>query len=151
LASSDQTSELLKRISISPVGPNNVVTVLGGLGKANKLPYRSVAILDGDTKDANCLNLPGTTAPERMVYGELKDKGWPHMSERFGIGAGTLLTDLEDAMLEPDHHNWNAKVGDRVLKSSTSVWEILANEWCKSCLDPAIGAALGKQIFDCLP
>jgi hypothetical protein len=38
-------------------------------------------------------------------------------------------------MLEPDHHRWNAKVGDQVLKSSTSVWEILASEWCKSCLN----------------
>ncbi|MEN8217270.1 MAG: hypothetical protein ABFS56_13060 [Pseudomonadota bacterium] len=37
-------------------------------------------------------------------------------------------------MLEPDHHKWNERVGDKILRSATSVWEILANQWCKACL-----------------
>jgi hypothetical protein len=49
-------------------------------------------------------------------------------------------------MLEPDHHKWNAKVGDQILKSSASVWEVLANEWCKSCLDPIARKAIGDAI-----
>lgn len=134
LASSEETAKLLHRIDVSPVGPSNVVALLGALGQAGKLPYRSVAIVDGDHPDKNCLALPGDSAPERMVYSDLKAKGWPNLPQRFGVGAGTLLTALEDSMLEPDHHKWNAKVGDQVLKSSTSVWEILASEWCKSCL-----------------
>lgn len=136
LASSEETSGLLHRIDTSPVGPSNVVAMLGALGKAGKLPYKAVAVVDGDHTDANCLSLPGNLAPERMVYADLKAKEWPNLPNRFGVGAGTLLTALEDAMLEPDHHRWNAKVGDHVLKSSTSVWEILASEWCKSCLNP---------------
>jgi hypothetical protein len=67
-------------------------------------------------------------------------------TSRFGVGAGSLLTALEDAMLEPDHHRWNTKVGDQVLKSSTSVWEILANEWCKSCLNPGDRSSLAEEI-----
>jgi hypothetical protein len=43
---------------------------------------------------------------------------------------------LDDAMREPDHHKWNARVGDQVLKSSSSVWEILSKEWCRMCLSP---------------
>jgi hypothetical protein len=68
------------------------------------------------------------------------------LPNRFGVGAGTLLTALEDAMLEPDHHRWNAKVGDQVLKSSTSVWEILATEWCKSCLNPEDRKSLAEEL-----
>jgi hypothetical protein len=146
LASTEETGKLLHRVAINPVGPSNVVAMLGVLGKNGKLPYRSVAIVDGDHVDANCLSLPGTLAPERMVYAELKAKNWPNLPQRFGIGAGTLLTALEDAMLEPDHHKWNAKVGDQILKSSVSVWEVLANEWCRSCLDPATRKSLADAI-----
>ena len=146
LASSDESGKLLIRIEINPVGASNVVAMLGALGKAGKLPYRSAAIVDGDHVDANCLSLPGTLAPERMVYAELKELNWPNLSQRFGIGAGTLLTALEDAMLEPDHHKWNAKVGDQILKSSISVWEVLANEWCRSCLVPATRKELSDAI-----
>jgi predicted ATPase len=146
LASSEESAKLLNRIAISPVGPANVVTMLGALGKTGKLPYRSVAVLDGDHADANCLVLPGTVAPERLVYSELKAKGWPNLPQRFGIGAGSLFTALDDAMLEPDHHRWNAKVGDQILKSSVSVWEVLANEWCKSCLDAEDRKSLAQAI-----
>jgi predicted ATPase len=146
LASSEETGELLHKVAIKPVGPSNVVAMLGALGKAGKLPYRSAAIVDGDHNDTNCLSLPGTLAPERMVYSDLKEKNWPNVSQRFGIGAGTLLTVLEDAMLEPDHHKWNAIVGDQILKSSASVWEVLANEWCRSCLDPAARKGLAEAI-----
>jgi predicted ATPase len=146
LASSEETGPLLNRIAINPVGPANVVAMLGRLGKEGKLPYRSAAIVDGDHEDPNCLKLPGKLAPERMVYTELKAKGWPSLPHRFGVGAGTLLTAVEDAMLDPDHHRWNARVGDQILKSSVSVWEVLASEWCKTCLVPEERKALAEAI-----
>lgn len=146
LASSEETAKLLQRVAINPVGPTNVVAILGALGKAGKLPYKALAIVDGDHRDRNCLSLPGDTAPERLVYTDLKASGWPNLAHRFGIGAGTLLTALEDSMLEPDHHRWNAIVGDQILKSSISVWEVLANEWCRSCLDSEIRRSLSEAI-----
>jgi predicted ATPase len=146
LASSPDSSDLVRRVDISAVGASNVVAMLGALGKEGKLPQKSLAILDGDYKDANCLSLPGEVAPERMVYAELKAAGWPNLAVRFGVGAGTLLTALEDAMLLPDHHKWNASVGDQINKSSSSVWEVLANEWCRSCLDQAKRTALSDAI-----
>jgi hypothetical protein len=136
LASSPNTGELLHHIDISAVGPSNVVSLLGDLGVGGKLPYKSVAVVDGDHPSDNCILLPGTIAPERVVFDDLRATSWLHLPERFGIGAGTLLTYLEDAMLNPDHHEWTKAVGDKVLKSSTSVWEILANEWCRTCLNP---------------
>ncbi|NTZ87115.1 DUF2813 domain-containing protein [Burkholderia metallica] len=137
LASSADTAELIGRITISAVGPSNVVSLIGQLGRNGRLPYRSVAVIDGDHDDPNCVRLPGDLAPERIVFTQLRERNWPNLPERFGIGAGTLLTALEDAMLAPDHHDWTRLVGDRVHKSSASVWEILANEWSRTCLDAA--------------
>lgn len=134
LASDEETATLLRRIDVKPVGPANVVALLGALGAGGKLPYKSVAVVDGDHPDEHCLALPGGLAPERLIYSDLRATGWASLPQRFGIGAGTLLAALEDAMLDPNAHKWNTKVGDQVRKSSTSVWEILATEWCRQCL-----------------
>ncbi|AXQ31764.1 ATP-binding protein [Solimonas sp. K1W22B-7] len=134
LASSDQTSDLITRIEINAVGPSNVVQLLGTLAQAGRLPYKSLAVVDGDHGNPNSLSLPGTLAPERHVFSDLKSANWPNLPARFGIGAGTLIQAFEDAMLEPDHHQWTRIVGDRVHKSATSVWELLTTEWCAIAL-----------------
>lgn len=59
LASEPKAAELIPRVSISPVGPANVVMTLGQLANEDKLPYRSLAILDGDHSVAGCVSLPG--------------------------------------------------------------------------------------------
>lgn len=146
-ASSVDTSELLRRIEIDPVGPANVVGMLGTLGKAKKLPYNSLAITDGDHPYPDCQKLPGDLAPERIVFNGLKALNWARLSDRFGIGAGTLFTVLDDALLEPDHHKWPTVVGDQVAKSSTSVWESLCTEWCKVCLDSKTREALASAVL----
>jgi predicted ATPase len=149
LASSDQTSDLLGRIDVVPVGPANVVQIMGSLAENRRLPYKSIAVVDGDhDATAGCIPLPGGLAPERVVFSGLKNLGWPDIPARFGVGAGTLLTVLEDAILEPDHHKWNTIVGDRIVKSSTSVWELLCNQWCKSCLTQEERQAIYGPIKD---
>jgi predicted ATPase len=147
LASSPETSELLRRIQINPVGPANVVGMLGTLGSSGKLPYRSVAIVDGDHDFPDCAKLPGELAPERIVFQGLRARQWANLPERFGIGAGALLTVLDDVVLEPDHHKWTELVGDQVVKSSISVWEILCTEWCKSILDSAARGEIAARIW----
>jgi predicted ATPase len=151
LASTSDSAELLPRLSIVPVGPSNVVQIMGDLAQKSKLPYKSIAVLDGDVADGrNCLKLPGNEAPEKVVFKDLKTLGWPDLPARFGVGAGTLLTHLEDSMLEPKHHKWTSMVGDRVIKSATSVWEILVNQWCKSCLQDNIREELLRGIKEAL-
>lgn len=50
-------------------------------------------------------------------------------------------------MLEPDHHRWNAQVGDQIVKSSVSVWEVLASEWCKSCMAAQDRTSLAQAVM----
>lgn len=125
--------DLLQRVDIAAVGPANVVQMLGSLAIANKLPYKkAIAFVDGDTEvSSGCGKLPGSEAPERVVFADLKQKDYQDLSERFGIGAGDLFMFLDDAQTQPDHHDWTSFVGDKVLKSKLSVWELLCNQWCK--------------------
>ncbi|HSN65798.1 MAG TPA: AAA family ATPase [Fusibacter sp.] len=130
-----ETSELLSRIAIMPVGPANVVQILGRLGKQGRLPQKSIAFLDADSNESEgCFLLPGNAAPEEDVFRALREKQWLNLSNRFGIGAGSLYGYLEDAMRESNHHRWTTIVGDRVMKIAASVWEILAHEWAREIL-----------------
>lgn len=135
LASDVASSKLLQRIHIYPVGPANVVQMLGHLAFEGKLPYRSLSFLDGDyPASPGCALLPGNAAPERTVYQNLKAQAWGGLDQRFGIGAGTLLTYFEDAMLHADHHTWNTLIGDRITMASKTVWQVLCNHWAMKCL-----------------
>jgi len=131
-----KSPEIISRVEISPVGPANVTRILGGLAKNGKLPYKAIAFEDGDQEgESDCIKLPGNNAPEIVVFDALKKSGWVNLDERFGIGAGTLYNYLDDAMLRPDYHDRLTSVGDQVKMSRISVWEILANQWCKKCLN----------------
>lgn len=135
LASHPDGGDLLARIHISSVGPANVVRMMGDLAAGDKLPHKSVSVLDGDMEDApGCVRLPGDDAPERVVFGGLRADGWTNLDGRFGIGAGALFEYLEDAMRNENHHDWPSLVGDRIRKSASSVWEIMATEWARQSL-----------------
>lgn len=133
---------ILKKISTQVAGSASVIGVLEKLALHNRLPNRSMAIVDGDKKIdyPECLSLPGESAPEKVVFEDFKKIGWDGLSERFGIGAGTLYQILDEAILLPDHHEWTTYIGDKVKRSRQSVWQIMVEEWCKQCM--------GKEIAD---
>ena len=132
----DHFDMLQSKIATQIVGSCSVVKTLCELELKKKLPYRSISIVDGDKRleCPDCLSLPGDAAPEEVVFRELKKINWNKLDDRFGIGAGTLFKYLEDAMLEPDHHQWTTYVGDKVKKSKDSVWQVLVEEWCSQVL-----------------
>lgn len=131
--------EYTKKFSTKAVGSCSIVGTLNKLAMQNKLPYKSISIVDGDKREEypRCISLPGTKAPERMVFEDLKALNWNRLDERFGVGAGILFQYLDDATLLPDHHEWTTYVGNKIKKSKGSVWSIMVEEWCKQCLDSA--------------
>lgn len=135
-----------KKISMQIVGSFSVVKAINDF--ADKLPYNSLSIVDGDKRQESpsCLSLPGQLAPEKQVFLDMKKLEWNHLDERFGIGAGTLFKYLDDSILDPDHHNWSANVGDKIKKSKDYVWTIMVEEWCKQCLDVTEAQALIEAI-----
>jgi hypothetical protein len=126
--------------------------MMGRLAQEGKLPQPGVGVLDGDQADApGCVRLPGDDAPERVVFLGLRARNWGSLHERFQIGAGDLHTYLEDALLNADFHRWPSLVGDRILKSSTSVWETMTTEWCRLCLTEEDMNAIVAAIQRVLP
>lgn len=149
IASDTRGSDVLSRIAIFAVGPANVVQLLGKLGSEGRLPYKSLAFIDGDKGATDgVVALPGNEPPEVLVFAQLKAQQWASLPARFGIGAGTLFAHLEDAMLDPNHHIWTALVGDKVVKSSSSVWEIMASEWVRNCLTAADRERIVRALDD---
>jgi len=147
-----ESQTFISRIKISPVGPANVVAMMGKLAHDNKLPQPGLAVLDGDQPTSTgCVTLPGNDAPERVVFLGLKQHNWAMLHERFGIGAGSLHTYLDDALLNPHFHQWPSLVGDRILKSATSVWETMATEWCRVCLTDVDRDVIVEAIQATLP
>lgn len=144
--------EFCKKISARPVGSCSVVATLNELGKNHKLPYNSLAIVDGDKRDTyrNCLSLPGDLAPEKQVIMDLKNIGWNRLDERFGMGAGTLFKYLDDATLLPDHHEWTTHIGNHVKKSKDAVWSILIEEWLKQCINEDVANTFIENVYTAL-
>lgn len=129
-----KSPEILPRINIIPAGTAEVLKSLAKLKFTEKLPYKSLIILDGDMPSCEgAIKLPGTLAPEIIIFNDLKDKNWSELEKRFGVGAGDLYSYLDNAMLEEDHHKWCSLVGDRILKSRESVWEVLSERWVHIC------------------
>jgi len=152
ISSDTENSELLSRIYIQSVGPANAVQLLGKLSFENRLPNPSIAFVDGDQDESQgCYKLPGDQCPESVVYNDLKVRNYPNLPERFGIGAGTLFTIIDDAMLDPDPHNWNKLVGDKIRKSSASVWDTLAQVWCTECLSSGERDRITSTILSRIP
>ena len=140
-------SDVLSLVSIQPVGPADVVQMLGKLQLNNKLPYKALAFLDGDYPESiGCIRLPGNDAPEKVIFKQFKENGWVNLDERFGVGAGTLFNHLNDAITDPDHHKWTRNVGDKIKIASNEVWEILANEWCRRFLPTEIQTQIVTKI-----
>lgn len=135
----ERYGEIAKKISTSAIGAYSVVKTFYDLGKNGKLPYKSMAIVDGDKREEadGCLAFPSSEAPEKAVFNGLKAKEWNNLENRFGIGAGTLYKVLNDAILLQDHHQWTTYVGDQIKKSKADVWSIMVDEWCKQCLSEA--------------
>ena len=136
----DDSGRVLSRISVKPIGPYGVVDTIAKLINENTLPYKGLAIVDGD-KIGEChfcyLSIPVTDAPEKQIITDLKNRNWNNLDNRFGMGAGSLFQILDDAMLLPDHHKWTTYIGDYIKKSKSYVWSIMVEEWCKQCLSDA--------------
>jgi hypothetical protein len=144
---------IFSRIDIIEVGDVEVVKTMGKLCRNKKLPNRGIAILDGDAghdANGNCLYLPSDRAPEKLVFEDLKARGWSNLDERFGMGAGSLFSIFDDALTKPDHHEIAVYIGDHVSKGKDYVWSVFAEEWCKQCLSPADRDRIVSAVKDIL-
>lgn len=119
--------ELASQIGVYPVGGAGVVLTMARLAAQGNLPFRIAAVVDADQNSTEAIMLPGASAPERQIFSDLRQQGWPDLHSRLGVGAGSLHAILDEAMTLNDHHRWCEFVGDKILKSKHVVWDALTS------------------------
>ncbi|MGW0392057.1 ATP-dependent nuclease [Streptomyces sp. NPDC003042] len=147
---SQEMPEIRNRVAVIPVGAASTVKTLGELASKDKLPNRSLGILDGDQeKSAGCILLPGTQAPEKEVFSALDEPAWEKVANRLDIRFADLLEAVDDARQIVNHHAWARKVAERLGPRVRigRVWEDIASVWSKEVVDPVERSAFVEAIF----
>ncbi|MFF4371421.1 ATP-dependent endonuclease [Streptomyces sp. NPDC001594] len=142
--------DLRRRISITPVGPASTVKTLGRLSLEEKLPGKSIGVLDGDQQSApGCVKMPGIIAPEREVFENSDEDYWDVVAQRLGVRTGDLLDAVEDARRLENHHAWSRRIaedlGPRVR--TDRVWEDAVSVWAQQVVDSAARTEFAKYIL----
>ncbi|WP_327176401.1 AAA family ATPase [Streptomyces sp. NBC_01335] len=147
---SNESPDLRRRISITPVGPASTVKTLGQLADEEKLPGKSIGILDADQDlTIGCVRIPGTSAPEREVFENTDENYWDVVALRLGVRTGDLLDAVEDAKRLENHHAWSRRVAENLgpRVRTDRVWEDAAAVWSQEVVDSADRAQFVKDIL----
>jgi predicted ATPase len=142
------------RLKIVPVGPSNVVRALGTLADADKLPDRTLCVLDADETPApGCIILPGNAAPEVDVFASLGDDDWEALARRLAVSVARLKEVTADAMNVDDHHLWPDKVADGLggLTTGRRVWEEFCEHYATDVVSAEERLHFVDQLRDALP
>lgn len=129
-----ERKELARQCCLIPYGAASVGRALGGMVARSSFPRPSVVFLDADQNvSEGCHLLPGDDAPERVVFGQLKDHAWRDVSERIGRPVSDSIDALDGAMTNVDHHDWVKSAADRLFVGGNELWRALASTWATNC------------------
>jgi hypothetical protein len=142
---------LARRVLVVPAGSASVLQSLGQMVDGDKFPRPAAAILDGDQSPAvGCIVLPGGDAPERLVLGQLREKGFPGVPAALSRSHTAVTDAVEAAVTLPDHHDWIPSICDKILIGRGEFWGACVREWLASCLPDAEQQAFVQLIADTL-
>ncbi|WP_260618070.1 ATP-dependent endonuclease [Streptomyces sp. WAC07149] len=147
---SNELPDLRRRISITPVGPASTVKTLGSLASEEKLPGKSLGVLDADQEPTTgCITLPGISSPEREVLENSSDDYWDLVAQRLGVRTGDLLDAVEDARRLENHHAWARRIAENLgpRVRTDRVWEDAASVWAQKVVDSQVRADFVKYIL----
>lgn len=141
--------ELARRCCVIPYGAANVGRALGTMVSSNRFPRPTIVFLDGDQEPADgCQVLPGGDAPERIVFDDLRAKGWPDVAARIGRSPHEAIDALESASTRGDHHEWIGAAADRLFVGGLELWRGLASAWATNCVDRTVRSTLANLVQD---
>jgi len=143
---------LIHRCQIIPCGASSVGRALGQMVAHNNFPRPTAVFLDGDSDPAaGCFLLPGTDAPERVVFGDLQATGWPNgLATRTGRAYPNIVDACNRAMTLPDHHDWVAAAATELVLGGDDFWQALCAEWVENCLSSADAEFVAQHLTDLL-
>jgi len=125
---------LFPRCAVIPYGAASVGQALGQMSVKSRFPRPTCVFLDGDNADApGCYLLPGDDAPERVVFQDLKSKGWGDIWARIGRDTSEVTDACDAAMTLTDHHDWTKSAANRLFCGGDNLWQSMCAEWAKQC------------------
>jgi predicted ATPase len=142
--------QVIHRCSVIPYGATNVGVSLGQMVANKRFKRPTIVFLDGDgAPSPGCSLLPGEDAPEQVVFGSLKKRGWGDLWSRVGRDTG-IVKDACTKAMTLDHHEWVKYAANDMRTSPDALWRSMCAEWA-SRLEPAEADKVIKQIISALP
>ena len=124
--------EVFARCAIIPFGASNVGYALGQMASAKRFKRPTCIFLDGDcASGAGCVLLPGGDAPERVVFGALRNKAWGDIWARIGRDTSLVTDACTNAMTLADHHEWIRFAANHLRCGGNALWQSMCAEWAK--------------------
>jgi len=131
---SRHAKEIFIRCSIIPYGASNLGIALGHMVASNRFPRPTRIFLDGDqAASEGCVLLPGGDAPERVVFQELRAKGWRNLWTRIGRDISFVSDECARAMTLADHHEWVRSAANQLMCGGDVLWQAMCCEWAELC------------------
>ncbi|MDH5652630.1 MAG: ATP-binding protein [Gammaproteobacteria bacterium] len=123
------------RISISPVGPANIVKAIGIASHSKRLPIPALGVLDADQEIQNgCVKFPGESAPEKQIFSDIYNSGLSSFSARLELSEDSLKDALEKCFTVVEHHEWPSFLARKLGQTKDYLWETACIAWCKNCI-----------------
>jgi len=127
---SKHASDLFMRCEIIPYGAANLGVALGQMAQDNRFPRPTAVFLDGDQdRSPGCILLPGEDAPERIVFGDLRDANWANLWTRVGRDISNVSDMCNRAMNLADHHEWVRFSANQLMCGGDVLWQSMCAEW----------------------
>lgn len=142
--------DLIIRYQTIPYGASNVGRALGSMVNTNRFPRPSVVFLDGDQEPSDgCFLLPGSDAPERVIFEGVRNNGVDGLATRLSRSPSDVADACTAAMLIGDHHEWIRMAADRLTVTGDVLWQGMCSEWCKH-FSPIQANKIGDAILDAI-
>lgn len=124
--------DVFPRCSAIPFGTASVGHALGHMVTNKRFRRPTRVFLDGDNAEApGCILLPGSDAPERVVFNSLQENNWRDVWTRIQRDISEVADSCKSAMTLQDHHEWVTHAASRLICSGDTLWQAMCAEWAK--------------------
>jgi predicted ATPase len=144
--------DLFPRCLMIPYGTASVGYSLAQMVANGRFPRPSCVYVDGDQQaPAGCTALSGEDAPERVIFGDLRDADWAGIEKHMASFSFSKVVDAcSKAMSYNDPHEWVRLAADSLLVGGDILWHDLCACWVDSCLSEGEAERVLRPIVDAL-
>lgn len=146
---SQRDRDLASRVLITTYGAASVGYQLGQMVDGRRFPRAVGVFLDGDCAEGvGCCLLPGTEAPESVIFEDLSELNWADLWIRLLRDTSVVADACEAGMSLSNHHDWVAESARRLMIGGNVLWHTMCAEWVSRCLKEEDFNRIKKYIED---